>query len=543
MIANTYRLIARRACALAFMLALLLTSASSAFAHAMLIDISPIDGAMLDVAPAEVTLRFNEPVAPLVLKLLLPDGSTQPVDQIVTEPDGLKATLPATTLPGVYLLSWRVTSADGHPVGGSLTYSVGARSTAGAAAAALASQPVASSSPWSLRIAIWLTRLGLYLALFIGVGATLFRAFIPAEAPPPARWVSGLLWAGLALLPLAVGLQGLDALALPWNALRWGQPWRVALGTAYGMTAWLMLAALIVAHIGAVARRSLSRGAAIVAVLLAGAALASSGHASSAPPQWLARPAVFIHGAAIAAWVGSLLPLMLLLRGAPGAAALLRFSRVIPWVLAVLLISGATLATLQLDAPESLWSTDYGRILSAKLLLVLLLLGVAALNRYALTARVQRGERDAKRWMQRLIGAELLLVLLVFALAAAWRFTPPPRALAAQSPAPVSAHLQVPQAMVDLTLTPQRDRRLSAHLFMQKGALGALDAQEVSLQFSNPALGIEPLQRDAHRGADRGAWLVEAFALPAPGRWRVRIDVLISDFERIELEKDIDIAF
>jgi copper transport protein len=233
----------------------------------------------------------------------------------------------------------------------------------------------------------------------------------------------------------------------------------------------------------------------------------------------------------------------MLLRDAPGHAALLRFSRVIPWVLAVLLISGATLATLQLDAPESLWSTDYGRILSAKLLLVLLLLGVAALNRYALTARVQRGDRDAKRWMQRLIGAELLLVLLVFALAAAWRFTPPPRALAAQSPAPVSAHLHVPRAMVDLTLTPQPGRRLSAHLSLHSGELGALDAQEVSLQFSNPTLGIEPLRRDAHRGAERGAWLVEAFALPAPGRWRVRIDVLISDFERIELEKDIDIAF
>jgi copper transport protein len=145
--------------------------------------------------------------------------------------------------------------------------------------------------------------------------------------------------------------------------------------------------------------------------------------------------------------------------------------------------------------------------------------------------------------MQRLIGAELLLVLLVFALAAAWRFTPPPRALAAQSPAPVSVHLHVPQAMVDLTLTPQRDRRLSANLFMRNGERGALDAQEVSLQFSNRALRIEPLQRDAHRGADSGAWLVEAFALPAPGRWHVRIEVLISDFERVELEKDIDIAF
>ena len=548
MISSKYRGLARlaRGICRAWVFVLLQMAAPAVFAHAALIETLPVDGAMLGKAPTEVLLRFNEPVAPLVFKLLLPDGSTQALTHIAAEQNGLKASLPDLPAPGTYLLSWRVVSADGHPVGGSITYSVGVRSDNGAAAVLSSSLSSSSSSPLPLLAAIWLIRFGLYMALFIGVGAALFRAFIAVETAPPARWATAALLKGLVLAPLAVGMQGLDALALPWDALGSLQPWRAGLDTAYGTTAWLMLASLLAAcAANAADRRWLSRPAAIVSTLLLGAALAASGHAGSAPPQWLARPAVFIHGVAIAAWVGSLLPLLMLLRGEQGVGALSRFSRVIPWVLALLLISGATLALLQLDSFQSLWTTDYGRILSAKLSLLLLLLGVATFNRYALTARVQRGDARARLWMRRLICAELLLVAMILALVATWRFTQPPRAMAAAASiaAPVSVHLHATQAMVDLTLTPQHDRRVRASLFVQGGDFNPLDAQEVSLQFSNPARGIEPLLKNAHRGTDGGTWLVEPFALPAPGRWHVRIDVLISDFVRVELEKDIDVVF
>ncbi|HEY4074368.1 MAG TPA: copper resistance protein CopC [Herbaspirillum sp.] len=544
-------------CALALLLfAALQMMTTGAFAHASLIETQPSDGAMLRTAPADVTLRFNEPVAPLVFKLLLPDGSIRPLTQNVTVPDGLKLSLPNLSASGTYLVSWRVVSADGHPVGGSVTYSVGVRSNGNEAAAAAALSPAASGfQADSQTAAIWLTRLGLYLALFIGVGAALFWAFVSSAAAPPVRWTIIVVVAGLVLLLLAVGLQGLDALALPWGALRTWQPWQTSLGTAYGLTAWLIAAALIAACVARMATRGWRRIFAIAAVLLLGAALAASGHASSAPPQWLARPAVFIHVMMIAAWAGSLLPLFFLLRddgddkhagaaeAAPATAALLRFSRLIPWVMFLLVLSGGTLVLLQVDSIHAFWSTNYGRILSAKLIVVSLLLAIAAFNRYALTERAEQGDLQARRSMRRLIGVELGLVLLVLALVATWRFTPPPRALAAAHPVPLNVHMHGQQAMVDLTLTAQKDHGIRAGLFVQTGDFGPLDAKEVSLQFSNPALGIEPLQKDAHRGADTGSWVVEPFALPAAGHWHVRVDVLISDFDSTALEQDIDIAF
>src|SRR5690606_13455763 len=48
----------------------------SAAAHAVLLESVPADGAALATAPAAIVLRFNEPVAPVLLRLLGPDGTT-----------------------------------------------------------------------------------------------------------------------------------------------------------------------------------------------------------------------------------------------------------------------------------------------------------------------------------------------------------------------------------------------------------------------------------------------------------------------------------
>src|SRR5690606_22982386 len=71
---------------------------------------------------------------------------------------------------GGYLLSWRVVSADGHPVGGALDYAVGAQ----AADAPVAVVPQAAPSG-GRALAIWLGRWLVYVCLFAAVGAALFR--------------------------------------------------------------------------------------------------------------------------------------------------------------------------------------------------------------------------------------------------------------------------------------------------------------------------------------------------------------------------------
>lgn len=52
-------------------------AAGPAWAHAVLLDTGPADGAALAEPPAAVVLRFNEPVAPVSVRIL--DGSGRDV--------------------------------------------------------------------------------------------------------------------------------------------------------------------------------------------------------------------------------------------------------------------------------------------------------------------------------------------------------------------------------------------------------------------------------------------------------------------------------
>src|SRR5699024_303408 len=124
--------------------ALLWTSGASA--HASLVASTPPNQALLQGAPAQARLLFNEPVSPLALKLIAPDGSTHDLRQVQTIPNGLLLSLPELTRQGTYALSWRVISADGHPVGGTVVFSVGV--TAG-------SPVIAESLPWVRNALIW----------------------------------------------------------------------------------------------------------------------------------------------------------------------------------------------------------------------------------------------------------------------------------------------------------------------------------------------------------------------------------------------------
>ena len=68
----------------------------------------------------------GEPVSPLVLKLILPDGQARALDGFVLRDRTLEIATPDGLGPGTHVLTWRVVSEDGHPVAGSTIFSIGA---------------------------------------------------------------------------------------------------------------------------------------------------------------------------------------------------------------------------------------------------------------------------------------------------------------------------------------------------------------------------------------------------------------------------------
>ena len=306
-----------------------------------------------------------------------------------------------------------------------------------------------------------------------------------------------------------------------------------------------LLIAAAAMGISVVSRRcasvNLSRTLSALAMAGVGVSLASSGHAGTAPPQWLTRPAIFLHGVGVAYWAGALLPLLAMLH--PPTTALVptlnRFSRVALPVVGVLVLTGLGLAIIQLESFHALIDTKYGLLLSAKVMLVAVLLGFAALNRFRLTPAL--GSAPENTWpLIRSILIECAVVAAILALVAGWRFTPPPRALAAVVRPPLALHIHSDKATFEVLISPGSAGIDDFMLRIMAGDASAMEAKEVTLVLSQPERGIEPFERKATRGGD-GTWSAQDVPLPFAGRWRVRVDALVSDFEEVSLQGEIDV--
>jgi copper transport protein len=509
--------------------------ATGASAHASLVSVEPPDGSVLMAVPTVVQLRFNEAITPVVISLVDATGksrgdvSVRAVDQTIT------LTLPETLPRGTQMISYRIISADGHPVGGSLAFSIGEVTGS-------ATPPVGDPAVAPL---IWLTRIGVYLGLFAGIGGVFFSAWI-GQGRNGGRVIVGALYVGVVSAVLALGLQGLDLQNLPLADIVSPAPWRSAFATSLGPSLSIAIVAMTIARLawgrpGVLLPRTLIS----LAMLGVGLSLAATGHAASASPQWLTRPSLFLHGVGVAYWTGALVPLAILARqrGSDLPQVLARFSAVAVPVVGVLMLTGLGLAVIQLERLGSVIDTRYGILLSIKLGLVLLMLVLAAINRFYLTPAVATDRRDTNA-LRRSIGLEVLLAVGIFAVVAGWRFTPPPRAMAdtevADVEAPLAIHIHREDAMFQVLVSPGKVGQDSFVLQLMNGDASPLEAKEAVLVLSLPERGIEPLERPAALGAD-GYWHVKDVTLPYPGRWHMRIEALVTDFKKVTLEDDLDL--
>jgi copper transport protein len=515
---------------LAAMAALLsaLCIASVAWAHATLVSSEPADGSVLALPPKMVQLHFNEGVAPAVIGVIDAAGKSR---DVATRAVGQSVliVLPDDLPQGTQVVSYRVVSEDGHPVAGSMVFSIGAV-TGGA--------PPAKAGP--LTVLIWLARIGVYLGLFVGVGGAFFAAWI-GQGQDGSTVGRGVLAIGLVSATASLGLQGLDLLNLPLRGFVTPAPWTSALTTSLGPSLLIAIGAMAIAlYAGTCPGIRIGRALTVLAIVGVGVSLAASGHAATAAPQWLTRPSLFLHGVAVAYWVGALAPLAVMAyrRNDDLPRVLRQFSAIAVPLVGLLVLSGMALSIIQLGSVRALIETDYGIILSVKLALVILLLALAALNRFVATPAVVADHKNT-RLLWASILTECVLVLGILAAVAGWRFTPPPRAAAAPVAAPLSVHIHTDAAMFQVLVSPGKVGANDFVLQLMTGDAALLTAKEATLILSLPERGIEPMERRATLGPD-GNWHVRV-ALPQPGRWRMRIEALITDFQKIVLEDELQV--
>ncbi|MFD6113341.1 copper resistance CopC/CopD family protein [Streptomyces yangpuensis] len=425
----------RLALVLAALLATLFTAASPATAHAALTASDPTDGAVVAMAPAQVSLSFSEQVAmgDDSIRVLDPQGRRVDTGELRDMCSGNTVrygTALHSGLPhGTYTVAWQAVSADSHPISGAFTFSIGAPS------ATEVSLPTTRAGGGPVGIAYGIARYAAYAGFTVLVGGAAFillcwrrgAAERPLQKLVVRAWVT-LTAATLAMLVLRAPYTGSGRFADAFDL----DGLRAVLETRTGasLVSRLLLlgaAALFVAVLfGVYARRlqdtgtkedtakdtdDLTFGLAIGGAVVSGgiaATWALSEHASTGIQPGLAMPADILHMLAVATWLGGICALLVALHKVPGIerSAVRRFSRVAFVSVVVLAVTGVYQAWRQTGSWSALTGTEYGRLLLLKVALVAVLLGVASMSR-KWTARLAEAPAAAEEPGAK-VGAQVL---------------------------------------------------------------------------------------------------------------------------------------
>lgn len=193
---------------------------------------------------------------------------------------------------------------------------------------------------------------------------------------------------------------------------------------------WAVVLAALTAVVGAAASGATGAAWATVLGVAATLPLAMTGHAAGAASHEVAVSSMWLHSAAISLWIGGLAVLVVVGgRLGPGLPdAVERFSRLAVWCYAVVALSGLANAAVRLNSPAELLTTDWGRLLTVKVVLFVLLGWMGQRHRAATipALRAHAGAAGRGRAFWRLAAAEVAVMGAVTGVAVALGATATP---------------------------------------------------------------------------------------------------------------------
>lgn len=526
--------------------------ASPAAAHAELESTDPVGGAVLDTPPEQVTLAFSEAVVVPADAVRVYDRDGARIDTgPPAHPDGRshEVTADLTDLgDGAYVVSWRVVSADSHPIHGAFTFRVG-DAPVGDTQALLQQLLNAEGSSHTVGVVYGIVRFAAFAALILLVGGVAFLFSVwPAGLQRARTLLVGAWVAAVTTTAAGICLQAVYATTRPLgDALRWSIVNDV-FDTRFGR-AWLarLLLLAIAAPLLALAARSDHRRrtlavplGALALVVLATPGIA--GHPGADSPAALTVAADTAHLAAVSFWLGglTLLTLLVLRHGDvdDAVAVVRRFSPAAFASVVVILVTGAFQGWRQSRSVDAVTDTTYGRLLLAKVALFAAMVSLAALSR----ARVRRrafapglnagpGAAAASPPLVRLrraVGGEAVVAVGVLALTALLVNTLPARIALAQ---PFTAELHTREVLIDVTVDPAKAGPADLHTYTLTHTGAVTDVEELAVELSLPGRDIGPLDVPLQR-AGPGHFAAYGFDIPIPGVWQLDVTARTSDIHQ-----------
>jgi copper transport protein len=550
-------------------------TARPASAHASVVTTNPADGARLDSAPDQVTIQFNEHVSLGAGYARVLDGKGGRVDTGAATVRDDVVTVPLRTgLPDAgYVVTYRVVSADSHPVSGAFSFVVG-NGTLPAAGSVGTGDKIDRAVAVLLPLARWLGYVGLTLA--VGIPVTLLTCWPAGWAAPRLRRAArfGLGAIGLGAV-LSLLVQGPYAAASGLGSMLDPALLGATLDSEFGRT--LIVRIVLTALLAVVLVRGWRSGGpstvtlALIGVLGAGlvVAVAAVGHPVAGTLPGLAVAVSSVHVAAMASWLGGLFVLFAAALRAETPAgeldsALSRWSRLAGGYIAALVVTGVLQSVREVGTFSALVHTSYGWVLLAKLAVVLFVLVAALVSRDWVQQRAGAARRSGRRVvaqafsasdaapdaadeddvddspvsigvLRRSVLVELVGAVVVLALSAVLVSQYPAKASIA-TPVDVTLPLQsangsTDNGSVEVTVDPAEPGPTTVHVFLFDAAGQPTQPQDIAVGLSETQQQIGPLAVDL-APAGPGHYTAEP-VLPAAGTWTLTVTVRLDEFTAV----------
>lgn len=518
--------------------------APAAMGHAVLLEAVPRDGAALDVAPDRIALTFSEPVTTPTGGLRAFNADAERIDVGPTpfdDPAQVGIALPAALPDGAYVVSWRVVSADGHPISGILTFTVGD-------ASALDDQQLrtfADEQSGTSGLLRALLRAATYLATLMAAGLVYARWLLLRRRRDSSRGrlvvvaaaAAGVLCSIVSIPVYAVDLTGFGVTEIATASVladvavsSFGQ------STAFRLV-WLAMLALF-------AWRRAPQWAHVLAATFAALSFVFDGHQRSVEPTWLLMTADGIHVIAAAFWMGGLVIAAVVaqrtrqLDDLDSAATLLRsFSRAALWFLLGVVVSGTAMSWALIGSPDGL-STSYGLAWLAKLALVAVVVAIAAYNRWRLLPNWTKRHRRRLATTLRIEAGALCVVLV----ATGVLVTLPPAVQQVAAEDMFAERQWVDdQYQVELVIDPNQAGLNTLHLYvLDLDGRPSANVDDLALELLYVPEQIGPARLSPFF-AGTGHWIANIDDLQFAGRWQITVVFAADRFTEHRVTFEVDV--
>ncbi|MXX92403.1 MAG: c-type cytochrome [Chloroflexi bacterium] len=561
-------------------LATILFVEQSASAHANLLKASPEPSQALDAPPERVIIWFTEPIEPAFSSIAVLDARGADVTEGDTKFDATEPTAMWVPLAqveyGTFTVVWQnVSSVDGHKATGSFLFSVGEPLGTGAQTD-VAEQPIIQS-PADPAIR-WI----IYIGIAVFAGGLLFELLIAtrvARAEDEYQSLSFALavsnrFSSIALTAIIVvmvaqiaqiALQSaiaFDDAAAAMDPTRvfdvltqsdWGRFW------SWRFTAAVLAALTLFA--ATQTRKTTARSLkddeleelpfttespfGIAALAIGGIYLlliSLTSHSAATPTdiRWFAVATDLIHVIAATTWVGGISYLLVAsaisIRSddQPARTALIlyatRFAPLAIFATTILVASGIVSSLMQVTIPEAL-NTPYGRVLGAKIVLLVILIALAASNNRSV-AKSTRSGITPTRTLRRYITLELAVAFAVLLATAGLASLEPARLYAERKGIGVADYVNVKETVVGATIDAKLDpgdtgnNTLTVNITDDgEPFLSAIDVR-ARIKYLDDDFGeyFVPLTSEAP-----GQWLLDDITIGVAGAYQLDVTVVRSD--------------